>query len=207
MNDVDEKGKIPIKKVKKYVRSSVSKKRYEHSMRTAKMCRTLCSLYGLDKDKGFFAGLSHDMCKGMVKEDLICLVKRDKKGVSEIENENPLLLHGRAAAVLLEEKFDFHDKDVIEAVANHTLGKGGMCALAKVLYAADKIEPGREHITKPYLKKLYRLPLDALVKTVLQENIAYLHRKGRKTAYESEEFLKSLDGVEISGDKNEGTKD
>ena len=195
----DEAEKMPLKKVKKYLRSSVSEKRYEHSVRTAKMCKTLCSLYGLNESKGFFAGISHDMCKGMTKDDLLFLVKKDRKDISEFERDNPSLLHGRAAAVLLEEKFGFHDADVIEAVANHTFGKRGMCALAKILYVADKIEPGREYVTKSYLKGLYRLSLDALVKTVLQENIAYLHKRGRKAAPESEEFLQSLDAVEISG--------
>ena len=188
MSDID----LLTEKVRRYVKKSVSEKRYSHSVRTAEMCRKLCALYGLDEKTGYFAGISLDMCKNFKPEQLLSLAQEDGADVSELERKKPSLLHGRAAAVLLKNDFGVTDSSVLEAVANHTFGKTGMCSLAKVLYAADKIEPGREHVTEDYLARLLALSLDGLVKAVLEENIDYLRKKGSAVAQESEKLLESL---------------
>ena len=188
VSDID----LLTEKVRRYVKKSVSEKRYSHSVRTAEMCRKLCALYGLDEKTGYFAGISHDMCKNFKPEQLLSLAKEDGADVSELERKKPSLLHGRAAAVLLKNDFGVTDSSVLEAVANHTFGKTGMCSLAKVLYAADKIEPGREHVTEDYLARLLALSLDGLVKAGLEENIDYLRKKGSAVAQESEKLLESL---------------
>lgn len=188
VSDID----LLTEKVRWYVKKSVSEKRYSHSVRTAEMCRKLCALYGLDEKIGYFAGISHDMCKNFKPEQLLSLAQEDGADVSELERKKPSLLHGRAAAVLLKNDFGVTDSSVLEAVANHTFGKTGMCSLAKVLYAADKIEPGREHVTEDYLARLLALSLDGLVKAVLEENIDYLRKKGSAVAQESEKLLESL---------------
>ena len=192
-NDFDIDGLI--KKIKKYAQKNVSKSRYEHSVRTAEMCSKLCSLYNLDENLGYLEGIAHDMCKNLDSEKMIELSRKDRDPITEIEMERPGLLHGRAAAVMLEEDFDFHDKRIIEAVANHTFGKVSMGDYAKILFVADKVEPGREHITPEYLKELFKLPLNRACEKVLQENIDYLNQKGKKIAPESIrllDWLKSL---------------
>ena len=180
------------KKIRKYTQVSVSESRYKHSVRTAETAAELCERYGMDKKMGYLAGISHDMCKALSPELLISIASRDGKPIIGIEKNKPALLHGRAAAVKLKEEFDVDDPDLIEAVANHTFGLKGMCNLSKVLYVADKIEPGREHSTESYLKKLKELDLNELAATVLQENIDFLKKKGKTVASESEELLKWL---------------
>ena len=182
-------------KVRKYAMVSVSQSRYEHSERTAEMCVKLCSLFGLDENLGYLAGISHDMCKKMDEKSLLEYAKQDGEPISDLELEKPALLHGRAAAIMLEKDFDFHDKRIVEAVAVHTFGKVGMCDYSKVLFVADKIEPGREHITEEYLEEVYALPLNRIVEKVLSENISYLERKGKKVAPESERLLAWIESV------------
>ena len=84
------------------------------------------------------------------------------------------------------------DKEIIQAGANHTFGCRGMCNLAKILFAADKIEPGRDYITNSYIKKLLKQDLDDVIKTVLSDNISYLKKKGKKVALETELLYASL---------------
>ena len=67
-----------------------------------------------------------------------------------------------------------------------------MCNLAKILFVADKIEPGREHITSSYIKKLLKQNLDDVIKTVLDDNISFLKKKGKKVAPETEMLYASL---------------
>lgn len=164
--------------IRKFTQEHVKNSRYEHSVRVAEMCARLCRQYGLDDDKGYLAGIGHDMCKDFSDSELMELSARDGKPVSDYEKENPFLLHGRAAAVMMKEKFGIQDEDILEAVANHTSGVKGMCDLTKCLFLADKIEPGRPQSTDEYRERLLKMPLTELIWTVIEENYNYIVKKG-----------------------------
>lgn len=179
-------------KIRKYVKKTVGQSRYEHSLRTAETCRKLCKKYGFDEKKGYLAGIAHDMCKKSQPEEILSLAAKDGKEISELEMENPSLLHGRAAAVKLQEEFNLYEPDVIEAVANHTFGKKGLCPLGKLLYISDKIEPGREFVDDAYMKSIKNLTLDELFYKVVSSSKEYLLKKGKRIAPQTEELLKYL---------------
>ncbi len=191
-NDVPFRDNELIDRIRRYALAAVSEQRYAHSVRTAETAVTLCRLYGADESKGYLAGIAHDMCKGMSGSLLVTVAARDGNPISALEAEKPSLLHGRAAAVKLREDFALEDSEILEAVAYHTFGKKDMGTLAKIIYTADKIEPGRDGMTEDRLSRLMRLDLDSLAGTVLEENIGYLRQKGRPVAPESLEFLRSL---------------
>ncbi|MFA6856227.1 MAG: bis(5'-nucleosyl)-tetraphosphatase (symmetrical) YqeK [Treponema sp.] len=180
-------------KIRQYTLAAVKKSRYEHSMRVAETAQELCRRYGIDERRGCLAGVGHDMCKDMSDELLVSMALRDGHIITPLEKKKPALLHGRAAAVKMTEDFGITDSEILQAVADHTFGAPDMCDLAKIIYVADKIEPGREYITKAYIAKLTGLPLDGLVKVVLTDGISYLEKKGCTVAPESELFLESLE--------------
>ena len=179
-------------RVKNYAKAVLTKERYEHSVRVAETASRLCKKYGLDASRAYLAGIAHDMCKDMSGEKIAALAREDGKAITELEAQKPSLLHGRAAALMLRRDFGVTDKDILQAVAVHTFGEAGMCSLSKVVYAADKIEPGRPQATKAYTDFLDRLSLDELVEKVLVDGIAYLKKKGCAVAPESEKLLRSL---------------
>ncbi len=178
--------------VRKYVLAAVSEERYKHSVRVAQTCASLCKRFGLNEQIGFFAGIAHDMCKSMDDKMLMGMASRDGNPILKIEKAKPALLHGRAAAVLLREDWGVSDKDLLEAVANHTFGKAGMCDLAKLLYVADKIEPGREQVTPEYTERLMAMTIDGMTAAVVGESMEYLAGKGKKVAAETQAFYDSL---------------
>lgn len=180
-------------KIRKYTKDSVSESRYEHSVRTAETCASLCKRYGIDEKTGYLAGMAHDMCKKMSPEKMIALSEKDGNEISVLEKNNPSLLHGRAAAILIQEKFGVFDSEVIEAIANHTLGRKGMGSLAKIVFVADKIEPGRDHIDEAYMKSISGLTLNQLIHKVISESVEYLEKKGKKVAPVTEEYLEYLE--------------
>lgn len=167
-----------IEEVRKYTEQSVKKSRYEHSVRVAEMCARLCRYYNLDETLGYLAGIGHDMCKDMADDELLMLAAKDGEKILDFDRKKPSLLHGRAAAVMMKDKFGIKDKSVLEAVANHTSGKVGMCDLTKCLFLADKIEPGRPQSTDEYRNNLFKLTLDGMLYSVLVENYEYITGKG-----------------------------
>lgn len=186
-----------IGKIRKYTKSAVSESRYEHSVRTAETCAKLCRKYGLDEKTGYLAGIAHDMCKKLDAETMMEMASRDGMPISELEKNNVSLLHGRAAAVLIQEKFGVTDPEVVEAIAWHTFGKVGGCDLSLLLFVADKIEPGRDHINEAYKKSIKDLTLRQLVYKVVSESAEYLLKKGKKVAPETEDLLAYLKAGEL----------
>ncbi|MCR4736051.1 MAG: bis(5'-nucleosyl)-tetraphosphatase (symmetrical) YqeK [Treponema sp.] len=172
--------------VRQFTEKSVKKSRYEHSVRVAQMCARICRYYKFDEEKGYLIGIGHDMCKDFPAEEMIATASRDGFPVDEMERKKPALLHGRAAAVLLKEKFGIDDDEMLEAVACHTFGKVGMCDLSKVLFIADKIEPGRPQVTNDYLNHLFTLSFDDMFKFVLEENYNYVSSKNYEIYPETE---------------------
>lgn len=184
--------KACFEKIREYAEKNLSKERYEHSFRVAKTAEYMCGLYGLDKNLGLIAGMAHDICKEIPDDEMISLAKQDGSPIGELEEKKPSLLHGRAAAVKIQSEFGIHNQDVIESIANHTFGKKNCCDLAKIVFAADKIEPGRPQSTDEYRKNLFSKSLDGLVIAVLEENLEYLKKKGKKIAPASFEWLEQL---------------
>jgi len=72
-------------------------------------------------------------------------VRTDGQPVTPDEAANSELLHGRAAAVLLQEYYGIHKKSLLNAVRYHTSASAKFDALGRIIYIADKIEPGRKN--------------------------------------------------------------
>ena len=184
--------KTCFEKIKEYAKSNLSEKRFEHSVRVAETAALMCSLYGLDENLGLISGIAHDICKEIPSGEKIRLAEKDGGKIEGLEKEKPDLLHGRAAAVKMQEEFKIHDENLIQAVANHTFGKKGLSDIGKILFVADKIEPGRPQSTEEYRKALFAKSLKGITVSVLKENIEYLEKRGKAVAQESLDWLKDL---------------
>jgi nicotinate-nucleotide adenylyltransferase len=98
----------------------------------------------------------------------------DGKDIDAIERKKPSLLHGRAAAVVLKNRFNIHDEAILEAVRLHTTGGMGMGPLAKVVYMADKLEISREDLDPAIQELRETADLDRLFGAVLEKTVGYL---------------------------------
>ncbi|MDR2543228.1 MAG: nicotinate (nicotinamide) nucleotide adenylyltransferase [Treponema sp.] len=173
-----------IHRIEATVRASLSTERFLHSRNTALHASDLCRRFGLDPAAGYLAGIAHDMAKQFDNKHLTKIIKNAGMKISILEKDKPSLLHGKAAAVLLRERFSVHNKDVLEAVAYHTSGSENMGALAKIVYIADKTESSRR--IEPALRELCmaktlagstQADLDEILFAVLEKTIFKLKAK------------------------------
>ncbi len=192
-----------IKEIDKEVHKLVKLSRYEHSVRVAETAQVLCERYDIDGQLGYLAGISHDICKDMDGKKLLALAKGDGEEITKLEHDIPSLLHGRAGAVYLNQKFGVTDPAVLEAVKYHTVGCPGMSDLALILYAADKIEPGRPNIEPGYLDKIEGMELTELVIGILQDSIRYLNEIGNEISPVTENFLYFLMKKQENGENHD----
>lgn len=178
-----------VKKLTEYAKKHEKQSRFEHSLRVADLCVILCRRYGLDEQKGYIAGIGHDICKDIPKEKMLELAKQDGEPITEFELGALSVLHGRAAAVKMKKKFGIDDEEILEAVANHVSCKKGICGIGKVLFLADKIEPNRPQSTEEYRANLMKLSLDEMLHKVLVENYEYIKRKGYVVYPDTEKMI------------------
>jgi nicotinate-nucleotide adenylyltransferase len=183
-------------------RETLSPGRFLHSRNTALLAWDLCRRFGLNPWAGYLAGIAHDLGKPLGEKALLELAARDGVEISRLERKKPALLHGRAAAVLLSERFGIHNEDVLEAVAWHTEGSAGMGALGKVVYIADKIEVSREGV-EPELRRAVLAGtgplagedaevLDRLFGAVLDETVSFLKSKHMDLSEETLRLLEKM---------------
>jgi len=129
----------------------------------------------VDPGQAYLAGLAHDLARELPEAELLRLVAADGAPLRAWEAERPVLLHGRAAAVLLGAT---SSAEVREAVADHVTGRPGMSALARVVFAADYLEPGRGFLRPSERRGALRLPLGELTAWVGERIFEYLRREG-----------------------------
>ncbi|MDR3160844.1 MAG: nicotinate (nicotinamide) nucleotide adenylyltransferase [Spirochaetaceae bacterium] len=166
-----------IARVESAARSALSPGRFLHSRNTALLSHDLALQFGLDPAGAYLAGIAHDICKSLPGEELTRLAKKDKGGISELERKKPSLLHARAGAVMLRDRFCICHEDILEAVRFHTTGDMAMGPLAKIVYIADKIEPSREQVDRGLREFRNFTVLDRFFEAVLGETVAYLNSR------------------------------
>jgi len=131
--------------IKAYLSETLSPKRVEHVLRVADTARGLALKHHLDPDRAYVAALLHDVARETPGPQLLAEFKRRGLPLLAIDEVNPVpRLHGRLGAIWAEERFGIRDPEILEAIANHTLGRVGMSPLEMVVFLADYGEPGRD---------------------------------------------------------------
>jgi predicted HD superfamily hydrolase involved in NAD metabolism len=113
----------------------------QHVERVVEEADRLAALHGVDREKVRLAALGHDLVRAVPPDELLRMAREVGLNPSDVEEAEPVLLHGPIAARLLPERFGLDDPDVLQAVEAHTTGRPGMSAVAKILFVADKAEP------------------------------------------------------------------
>ncbi len=117
----------------------------KHCDQVRKVSLELALRFGVDPDKAELGARLHDVARAKRPEELLALARGFGLPVTDIEERFTLFLHGPVGAELLRCQFNVRDEDVLNGVRYHTVGRRGMSTLEKVLFLADKIEPGKDH--------------------------------------------------------------
>jgi len=173
-------------------RACLDAERFKHSRNTALLSWDLCRRFGLDSEKGYLAGIAHDICKEIEESEVVSLARQDSGGISKLEQKRPGLLHARAAAVYVNKKYGIKDKDILEAIRYHTTGVRDMGPIAKVVYIADKIEMSRTGVD-PILRKMSQeSDLDTLFTEVLSDTVNYLKSRHLDISYGTRRLMAAM---------------
>ena len=136
---------VTIDEIKNYLESSLSKKRFHHSLCVADAAKRLAEINGADPEKCYLTGLLHDICKEIPPEEQIALMKRSGYEISWVEWGAAKTHHAVAGAQFIREFYNITDPEICDPIRWHTVGKGGMNLYEKILFMADLISDERSY--------------------------------------------------------------
>lgn len=147
--------------------------RFEHAKRVALLAFEIAIKNNVENPwKLFLAGIYHDIGKAYANAPKIM-----KQRYERYINLPSSLYHQFVGEYITSNNFGINDSDILDAIKFHATGNGNMTVYSKILYAADKIEPGREFDSSKLIAEMNNnFELGFL--SVLQANKEYFIKKG-----------------------------
>jgi predicted HD superfamily hydrolase involved in NAD metabolism len=160
------------------LKTEVSERRFIHSVSTMETAVLLAGKYGADADKCAAAGLLHDCAKGVCGDRALRMSRENGIELDYILERCTILLHGYLGRVIARSRFGIDDEDVLNAIANHTMGRPAMSLTEKIIFLADYIEPHRSFTGVGKLRKMVHEDLDKAVIYAIDGTIRKILSKG-----------------------------
>ncbi len=167
-----------LEKYQKKLRHYMDKERYQHTLGVMYTSAALAMAYSYDLEKAMLAGLLHDCAKNVPNAKKIELCKKHHIKITDIERDNPFLLHAKVGALIAKKKYDVKDEEILHAIKVHTTGEPAMGTLDMILFIADYIEPGRDKAHNlPQIREMAFQNLEYAVEKILYDTLHYLNEK------------------------------
>lgn len=163
-----------IEEMKKILEQSLKYKRFQHSIAVYETALDIAKCHGVDMDKVAVAALLHDCGREIpIKENL---TKAEEFGVEidYVESKQPILLHAKLGAYLAEHKYGVQDKEILDAIIQHSTGTTNMTKVAMVVFLADLLEPSRGFFGIEEMRTLARKDLERTMAKAYAMTIRYL---------------------------------
>ena len=184
--------------IKAMLKARMNEHRFEHSLNVAKRAVFLAEKNGTDPEKAYFAGLIHDICKGITHEEQLAVIENGGIELDEDTKKSPALWHSIAGAVYAEHELGVTDEDVLNAVRYHTSGRGNMSILEKVVYMADLTSAERNYPDAEYTRNLTDKNLDEGIAYGVRWIAGDLERRGFPKGKDTEALLEEYKNVVIT---------
>lgn len=191
---------ITIEFLRAWVKPRVKEKRFKHIEGVVDVSKALARKAGCDEHLAEIAAWIHDACKQVKDEELVRMARHYGLQLTDLEAHHGHLLHGPVAAELAMHELGITNEDVLNAIAEHTLGAVPMSTLSKILYLADALEQSRpEDFRRPIWEALDfdgTFDLDNALVVACEQGIKHLKETGRPIHPRTEEvrdYYSSLD--------------
>ncbi len=165
------------------LQSSLSIKRYIHTMGVVKEAKKLAKIYGDSTvvEKAQVAGLLHDCAKDYPADLKKRLCKEYHIELNDIMKEQIDLVHPFLGAEVAKREYLVDDEDILDAIKYHTTGRKNMSLLEKIVFIADYIEENRKSFEGlEEARRLAYIDLDLAMKFILEHTIDYVEERKLK---------------------------
>lgn len=148
-------------------------KTYFHSIRVALWMEELAEIHGYDVENAGLAGLLHDNAKGMETKVL------EDDWIAQrftMKNDPAPIWHQELGMLRAKRVYGISNEEILHSINNHTTGAEDMGPLDKLLFIADKTEPGREDPNNIPIRNKAKENVDEAFFMTLEASIDYIHK-------------------------------
>ena len=166
----------------------------EHIQRVRVLAAELAEGHKLDVVRVDFSAAAHDIARAEANHLLLAEAQAAGIPITNVDEDNPMLLHGPVGAERLRTNLDVNDEEILEAVYWHTTALATMGPIAKVVFLADKMDlskaPRYPHIG--HVRELAADDLDQAIVAFLKGDLIRLLDEGKMAHPSSIEALNGL---------------
>lgn len=172
--------------------------RLKHVLGVRDTAMQLGKLHNVDIKKLEIAALLHDITKYYPRDKNIELIQKYFPNSEEIIKEfNEYILHAFSAYVVAKNVYEITDKDILDSIMNHTIGKENMTLYEKIIFISDYIEPNRTYESCVKVRKMAFENIDLAVFTAINDSIIFYENNGGhvpSSAYKARKYYYELLG-------------
>lgn len=167
--------------------------RLQHTLSVRQTAVDLAVIHKIPLLKTSVAAMLHDCAKCMPLTALRQIAIKNRLTDDKEMLSSAALLHGIVGAYIARERFGIKDEDILNAIANHTIGRSGMSPLELCIFVADAIEPLR----RPYaeleeIRALSQADLRSAALLCFQSTKRHISRTGGHYSIKSQMAMDSL---------------
>jgi predicted HD superfamily hydrolase involved in NAD metabolism len=135
----------PVARVLDYITNKIPEME-EHLVGTCVFALDVKRSQAIDytEEQVALAALCHDLARLYTEEDLIRTLQSRGIDPDSFGFKHSILFHGYVSEILAREEIGITDESILSAIRKHTTGEEDMSVLDKLIYVADKLEPGRD---------------------------------------------------------------
>lgn len=127
------------------IKGRMSEYRYLHSVNVSKAAVKLARRYNADEEKAEIAGILHDCCKEIPKEEMLQIIYDGGIIPDNVLLNSDKLWHSLAGSCYARSVLNIEDEDIINSIRYHTTGRAKMSLLEKIIFTADFISDERDY--------------------------------------------------------------
>ena len=176
-NKVTKMTMIDLEYIDSQLEKIMTEERYRHSWQVSKIAEKIAEYYHVSTEKAKMLGLIHDCAKDYSIYDLKKLINKYHIHLDEIERNIPGLWHAYVGTALARDLFKIHDREMLDAIRFHSTASIRLGLLGKIIYIADKIEPGRRVEKLIKVRKLVWQDIDQAMLELLNQGLEKLISK------------------------------
>ena len=160
------------------IKPRMTEYRFNHSCAVAERAKKLAEIWGADPQKAFVAGMVHDICKDIPKEEQLKYITEDGIISDGVLLSNPSLWHSAARSIYLPQ-VGIDDPEILSAVRYHTSARANMTLLEEIIYMADLTSADRVYDDVDYVRRLCEESLHKATLYALAYIVGDLARQNR----------------------------
>lgn len=133
-----------------------------------------------DPEDVALAAQGHDVARSRNPSDLLRLALEFELPVTDVDREEPILLHGPVGAELLTRDYGVDDQTALRAARYHTTAFADLDLVERIVFVADKVEPNKRRNDRDLqrIRELALVDLDAATLALLDLRIREAVEKG-----------------------------